>query len=475
MVGGARERGLPVLGELELAWRLHPQRVHRGDRHQRQDDDDRVDRPRPPRGGRCRSPWPATSAPPCRSLVGTPRARRDRRLRGLLVPARGHRPRSRPEAAVLLNLAPDHLDRHGTLRRLRRRQAAGRSPTRATTTSRSRPADLERRGPRRLRPPGARSATRPRRRARRPRRPPVVGRGAADPHATRSRCPARTTARTRWPPPRSASPAGSTPSAVADGLRTFAGVAHRLELIATQRRRRLRQRLQGDERREHDRRAALLRRRRPPDRSAAAASSRTSRRWRRSSASAAPAVYLIGEATRGARRRARARPACRSTTPATSSTRARRRARAPRARARSCCSRRRARASTSTRTSRRAASTSARSSGAADGRAPRRAPRSTAGAAAPARAARLDAVARAGRGQRVPPPLEHRILITATLCLLAFGAVMVYSASSPRGLLGGSGTGTGEFVRYLVFGGDRAWSRCTCSSAAAWRCSTAAS
>ncbi|MHB1837937.1 MAG: FtsW/RodA/SpoVE family cell cycle protein [Solirubrobacteraceae bacterium] len=43
--------------------------------------------------------------------------------------------------------------------------------------------------------------------------------------------------------------------------------------------------------------------------------------------------------------------------------------------------------------------------------------------------------------------------MTATLCLLAFGCVMVYSASSPLGILGpgGGGTGTGEFVRYLVF------------------------
>jgi cell division protein FtsW len=55
--------------------------------------------------------------------------------------------------------------------------------------------------------------------------------------------------------------------------------------------------------------------------------------------------------------------------------------------------------------------------------------------------------------QRSAPPLEHRILTTATLCLLAFGAVMVYSASSPLGVLGGQGgTGTGEFVRYLIFG-----------------------
>ena len=54
--------------------------------------------------------------------------------------------------------------------------------------------------------------------------------------------------------------------------------------------------------------------------------------------------------------------------------------------------------------------------------------------------------------KRVPPPLEHRVLMTASLCLLAFGAVMVYSASSPLGVLGGRGNGTGEFLRYLAFG-----------------------
>ncbi len=57
------------------------------------------------------------------------------------------------------------------------------------------------------------------------------------------------------------------------------------------------------------------------------------------------------------------------------------------------------------------------------------------------------------RARRVAPPLEHRILLTATLCLLAFGAVMVYSASSPSGVMSGSGLGAGEFVRYLIFGG----------------------
>ncbi|MBV9311755.1 MAG: FtsW/RodA/SpoVE family cell cycle protein, partial [Solirubrobacterales bacterium] len=64
---------------------------------------------------------------------------------------------------------------------------------------------------------------------------------------------------------------------------------------------------------------------------------------------------------------------------------------------------------------------------------------------------RLQARVRAG-GRQAAPPLEHRILLTATLCLLAFGAVMVYSASSPLGVVGGRGFGTGEFVRYLIFG-----------------------
>ncbi|MDQ2758989.1 MAG: putative lipid II flippase FtsW [Actinomycetota bacterium] len=58
----------------------------------------------------------------------------------------------------------------------------------------------------------------------------------------------------------------------------------------------------------------------------------------------------------------------------------------------------------------------------------------------------------ARRPARASPPLEHRILMTATLCLMAFGAVMVYSASSPSDLLAGTGNGTGELVRYLIFG-----------------------
>jgi cell division protein FtsW len=49
-------------------------------------------------------------------------------------------------------------------------------------------------------------------------------------------------------------------------------------------------------------------------------------------------------------------------------------------------------------------------------------------------------------------PLEHRILLTATLCLLAGGAVMVYSASSARTLLEGQGDGTMYLVKYVGYG-----------------------
>src|SRR5688572_6290126 len=49
-------------------------------------------------------------------------------------------------------------------------------------------------------------------------------------------------------------------------------------------------------------------------------------------------------------------------------------------------------------------------------------------------------------------PLEHRLLLTATFCLLAGGAVMVYSASSARTLLEGQGDGTVYLVKYLAFG-----------------------
>ena len=61
-------------------------------------------------------------------------------------------------------------------------------------------------------------------------------------------------------------------------------------------------------------------------------------------------------------------------------------------------------------------------------------------------------VAARAKAQRAAP-LEYNLLLTATLCLLAFGAVMVYSASSARALLQGQGDGTAFLVRYLTYGG----------------------
>ncbi|MDX6696883.1 MAG: cell division protein FtsW [Solirubrobacteraceae bacterium] len=55
------------------------------------------------------------------------------------------------------------------------------------------------------------------------------------------------------------------------------------------------------------------------------------------------------------------------------------------------------------------------------------------------------------RPARKPPPIEHGILLTATLCLLAAGAVMVYSASSARDLLAGGGDGTAYLIRYVIY------------------------
>jgi cell division protein FtsW len=55
-------------------------------------------------------------------------------------------------------------------------------------------------------------------------------------------------------------------------------------------------------------------------------------------------------------------------------------------------------------------------------------------------------------GSKSKLPLEYNLLLTATLCLLALGAVMVYSASSARTLLQGQGDGTTYLVRYLAYG-----------------------
>ena len=54
--------------------------------------------------------------------------------------------------------------------------------------------------------------------------------------------------------------------------------------------------------------------------------------------------------------------------------------------------------------------------------------------------------------RRHPHPIEHNLLLTATLCLLAAGAVMVFSASSASTLLSGQGDGTSYLIRYVGYG-----------------------
>ena len=48
--------------------------------------------------------------------------------------------------------------------------------------------------------------------------------------------------------------------------------------------------------------------------------------------------------------------------------------------------------------------------------------------------------------------IEEDVLLTAVLCLVAFGAVMVYSASSASTVVKGGGDGTGLLIRYLMYG-----------------------
>jgi cell division protein FtsW len=55
-----------------------------------------------------------------------------------------------------------------------------------------------------------------------------------------------------------------------------------------------------------------------------------------------------------------------------------------------------------------------------------------------------------GRG-RSSPPIEYSLLLTATLCLLALGALMVFSASSARSVLDGGGDGFYYLKRTAIF------------------------
>ena len=205
---------------------------------------------------------------PLTSLVGHAVAGRMDRVRAVLVPARGRRRRSRPRVAVLTNLEPDHLDRHGDLRRVRGREAPRRSSARARTTSRScRGASAPFPGNAR-----ARSSSRPTTRCRRSR-------------ASAARTTARTQPPRRPPPARSAFRTTRSPSA----LRAFPGGRAPHRGGRYRRRRPLRQRLEGDERRRRAPRARVVRRAakaRDPRRARQGRAVRCARRARSSRATA---------------------------------------------------------------------------------------------------------------------------------------------------------------------------------------------
>ncbi|MDX6583107.1 MAG: cell division protein FtsW [Solirubrobacterales bacterium] len=59
---------------------------------------------------------------------------------------------------------------------------------------------------------------------------------------------------------------------------------------------------------------------------------------------------------------------------------------------------------------------------------------------------------KAARASAKHQPIEYSLLLTATLCLLAFGVVMVFSASSTTQLLGQSGDSAYYLKRTLIFG-----------------------
>ena len=59
---------------------------------------------------------------------------------------------------------------------------------------------------------------------------------------------------------------------------------------------------------------------------------------------------------------------------------------------------------------------------------------------------------RSAKPRKAQPPVEYSLLLTATLCLLAFGVVMVFSASSTTSLLGASGDASFYLKRTALFG-----------------------
>ena len=201
------------------------QPADRRHRHERQDDDDRAARRDPPRGrpqrrdGRERRPRAhATSrraSSPARGSSASSRASSSRTSTTFAC-----------DVAVLLNLEPDHLDRHGTFEAYQRREAPD---LRARTRRRSYRAASGSTG---------------------------IEFSADDPLPAEPLIPGAHNRENAAAATAAARAAGVGDEAIAAALRSFPGVPHRLELVRELERRALRQRLEGDE---HRRRAARRR------------------------------------------------------------------------------------------------------------------------------------------------------------------------------------------------------------------------
>ena len=204
------------------------ERVHRGDRHQRQDHHGGAARRNPPRGGRAGG-------------GGRQRGHGAGSLVGRVEPAATvvcetssfqleDASAFAPECAVLLNVSEDHLDRHGSFEaylaaKLRIFEHQGEDDLAVL------PAGFA------FEPAHARVLR--------------FGEPGSVRDAGRARscaCAAPTTSRTRWRRPRRRSRRGIDPEAVRSALRTFPGVAHRLEEVAVHGGVTLRQRLEGHQR-----------------------------------------------------------------------------------------------------------------------------------------------------------------------------------------------------------------------------------
>ena len=247
---GACATGVPGLRRARARLAAARPPVRRGHRHEREDDDRRAARRDLARGRARRSRSPATSARPSpRSSDDARRRARPSSARRPRYQLRGHASRSRPRSALILNVTPDHLDRHGTLEAYRAAKLRAVRRTRAPDDGRRRPARPAAPRPAARRGASSSAATR---------RDDLALRDGGALVARASGCcaldeirlrGAAQRARTRWRPPRPRSRRASPAEPVLDALRTLRRRRAPPRGGAHARRRHLGQRLEVHERR----------------------------------------------------------------------------------------------------------------------------------------------------------------------------------------------------------------------------------